>query len=247
LAAGAGALGSHDSAGALWRFDGSEPPAEPDVLVEFGRHPRAGPGRVHRTRDLSPADVDRVGPIPVTSPSRTLCDLAPRLPACRLEAVLDHAERRGLIWRPHLRWRLDALRRCGRAGLPALADLLDRTDGRPLGDSWLEQEAIRLIVHAGLPVPRVQVSLRRGSGPSPHGSGKTIARVDLIWERERLVAEIAGQGTHATRRDRQHDAERASDLGLEGWRIATFVYEDVVERPAYVVDALRAHLGAAAA
>ena len=55
-----------------------------------------------------------------------------------------------------------------------LADLLNRTDGRPLGDSWLEQEAIRLITHAGIPVPRVQVTLRRRS--SPHGSRKTIAR-----------------------------------------------------------------------
>jgi hypothetical protein len=247
LAAGAGALGCHESAGALWRYEGIVRPAVPDVLVAFGRHPRSGPGRVHRTRDLGLADVDRVGLIPVTSPSRTLCDLAPLLPPNRLESVLDHAERRGLVWRPHLRWRLDALRRCGRAGLPALADLLDRTEGRPLGDSWLEQEAIRLIARAGLPVPRVQVTLRRGPGPSPHGSGKRIARVDLIWDHARLVAEIAGQGTHATRRQRQHDAERASDLGLRRWRVVTFVYEDVVERPAYVVDTLLAHLAAAAA
>jgi hypothetical protein len=240
----ADALASHFTAGALWRFDRVAPPTAPDVLVAFGRHPRAGPGTIHRTRDLTVADVDRVGLMPVTTAARTLCDLSPLLPPDRLEAVLDHAERRGQIWRPHLRWRLDALRRFGRPGLPALAALLDRTDGRPLGDSWLEQEAIRLIVHAGLPVPRVQVKLRRR--PGADGSRRRIARVDLLWDDARLVAEISGQGTHASRRDRQRDGERASDLGLARWRVVTFVYEDVVERPAYVVDTLLAHLAVAA-
>lgn len=244
IAAGDGALASLRTAGALWTFDGATPPADPDVLIRFGRHPRAGPGRIHRTRDLSAADVARVGPIPVTSPARTLCDLAAVLPAHRLEAVLDHAERRGQIWRPHLLWRLDALRRCGRAGLPALAAILDRTDGRPLGDSWLEQEAIRLIVHAGLPVPRVQVKLRRR--PTGDGGRRGIARVDLFWDDTRLVAEIAGHGTHATRRDRQRDAERSADLMSADWHVVTFVYEDVVERPAYVVDTIRTHLALAA-
>lgn len=244
VAAGDGALASLETAGALWRFDGAAPPAVPDVLIRFGRHPRAGPGRIHRTRDLAPADASRVGLIPVTSPARTICDLAALLPADRLEAVLDHAERRGQIWRPHLLWRLDALRRCGRAGLPALATILDRSDGRPLGDSWLEQEAIRLIVHAGLPVPRVQVKLRRRR--AGEGGRHRIARVDLFWDVPRLVAEIAGHGTHATRRDRQRDAERSADLVLAGWHVITFVYEDVVERPAYVVDTLRTHLALAA-
>jgi Protein of unknown function (DUF559) len=244
LAAGAGALASLATAGALWRFDRIVPPPDPDVLVGFGRHPRAGPGHIHRTRDLTVADADRVGLIPVTTPARTICDLAAALPADRLEAVLDHAEQRNQLWRPHLRWRLDALRRCGRSGLPALAALLDRTDGRPLGDSWLEQEAIRVIVHAGLPVPRAQVKLRRRAAID--GARPTIARVDLFWDDARLVAEIAGQGTHAVRRDRQRDAERGSDLALARWRVVTFVYEDVVERPDYVVDTIRSHLALAA-
>ncbi len=244
LAAGPGAATSHLTAGALSRFDGILPPLLPEVLVAFGRHPTAVPGLVHRSRDLGAADLDLHHLIPRTTPARTICDISPLLPPERLEAVLDHAERRGLIWRPHLRWRLDALRRRGRPGLPALAALLDRTEGRPLGDSWLEQEAIRLITHAGLPVPRVQVHLRRRGRPG--GSGRSIARVDLLWEDDRLVAEISGQETHASRRDRQAEAERGSDLGLVGWQVVTFVYEDVVERPAYVVDRIRAHLALAA-
>ncbi len=240
LAAGNGAVVSHMSAAALWRFDGIAR-GEIEVTVPRGRQPRAVPGTVHRTIDLGPADVDRRR-IPCTTPARTICDIAPRLDPARLEAVLDHAERRNQIWRPQLRWRLDGLRRQGRPGIPTLVELLDRTEGRPLGDSWLEQEAIRLVTHSGLPCPRVQVKLRKRAG-SP---GKVIARVDLFWDDVKLVAELAGHGTHATRRDRQNGAERAARLGLERWRVVEFTYEDVVERPHYVVQTLRSYLAQAA-
>ncbi|MFP3901263.1 MAG: DUF559 domain-containing protein [Acidimicrobiia bacterium] len=89
-------------------------------------------------------------------------------------------------------------------------------------------------MQAGLPVPRCQVHLR-----CPGGG---IARVDLLWDRSRLVAELNGHGSHATRRRRQADAERAARLALAGWRVIAFTYEDVTERPAYVVATIAAHL-----
>ncbi len=234
LAAGPGAVVSHMTAAALWRFDGVQPTASPEVAVPHGRQPRSVPGLVHRCRDLVVADIEARHLVPRTSPVRTICDIAWQLTPPRLEAVLDHAERTNQIRRPLLRWRLDALRRSGRSGLPGLVALLDRTDGRPLGDSWLEQEAIRLIVGAGLPVPRVQVKLRTAGG--------RIARVDLFWDDATLAVELAGHGTHATRRRRQADAERAARLGLQGWQVVEFTYEDVVERPLYVVETIRGYL-----
>jgi very-short-patch-repair endonuclease len=235
LAAGDGALASHMSAATLWRFDGlGRPGAEVEVTVRRPRHPRAVPGIVHRTLDLGPADVEPRQVIPRTTPARTLLDIAGRLGSGELEAALDDAERRGLVWRPHLRWRSEELRRRGRQGVPALARLLDRTDGRPLGDSWLEQAAIRHIVGAGLPVPRVQVKQRKAGGG--------IARVDLLWDDANLVVELAGHGTHSTRRQRQSDAERAARLGLQSWKVVEFTYEDVVERPGYVIDMIRSYL-----
>lgn len=238
LVAGPGAVASHMTAATLWRFDGMPPAGRVEITVPRGRQPRVAQAIVHSSVDLGPADVDTRHLVPRTSPCRTLCDIAPRLSGSRLEAVLDHAERANQIWRPQLRWRLENLRRQGRAGLPALARLLDRTDGRPLGDSWLEQEAIRIVTHSGLPLPRVQVRLRTHAG----SSAKTIGRVDLFWDDARLVAELAGHGTHATRRERQSDAERAARLGLGGWRLVEFTYEDVVERPHYVVDTIRRYL-----
>ena len=235
LAAGDGAVASHMSAAGLWRLDGiAGPDDEVEVTVRRPRDPRAVPGIVHRTLDLGPADVEPRQLIPRTTAARTLLDLAGRVSPGQLEAALDDAERRGLVWRPHLRWRSEELRRRGRRGVPALARLLDRTDGRPLGDSWLEQAAIRHIVTAGLPVPRVQVRKRKVGGG--------IARVDLFWDDARLVVELAGHGTHSTRRQRQADAERSARLGLGGWLVVEFTYEDVVERPDYVVEMIGAYL-----
>ena len=234
LMAGDGAVASHLSAAALWGFDGGRPgPVE--VSVPRGRQPRTLRGvAMQRSVDLVRADVDTKRLIPCTTPARTLIDVAPRLPERQLEAALDGAERDGLVWRPHVRWRLGELRRQGRSGVPTLAALLDRTEGRPLGDSWLEQEALRLIAGAGLPVSRCQVKLRKAGGG--------IARVDLFWDSARLVVELDGHGTHASRRQRQCGAERAARLGLAGWRVVPFTYEDVVERPHYVVETIQAYL-----
>jgi Protein of unknown function (DUF559) len=238
LKAGPGAVASHLAAARLWRFEGISR-GQVEVTVPAGRHPVPDHGSIHRSRDLVAADIERRARIPVTTAARTLLDIAPRVEESCLEAVLDHAERRGIVWRPHLRWRLRELARQGRPGVPVVRRLLDRTEGRGLGDSWLEQEGLRLIAHAGLPVPRCQVELRKAGGG--------IARVDLFWEEARLVVELDGHGTHATRRDRQAAAERAARLGLERWHVVSFTYEDVTERPDYVVAMIRTYLGSVAA
>jgi very-short-patch-repair endonuclease len=236
IAAGEGAVASHLTAAVLWRFDGITP-GEVDVTVPRHRRPRVVPGNVHRSSDLGPADVGLRRCVPCTSATRTFIDIAPQLDARALEAVLDGAERDGKLWRPRLRWRIGQMRRHGvaaRPGLTAIEALLDRTEGRPLGDTWLEQEAIRIVSAAGLPLPRVQVKRRK------HGGG--AARVDLWWDDAEVIAELAGQGTHATRRQRQADDERAARLGLMGWQVVEFTYEDVVERPEHVAEMIRAYL-----
>ena len=236
MAAGVDAVASHGAAAALWGFDGVDPGAL-DVTVPASRRPRAVPGRLHRARDLGPADTTRRGPIPCTTAVRTLVDLASVVDARALEAALDGAERDGTIWRPQLRWYLGRLRTPGRRGRPGLAAverLVERTEGRPEGDTWLEQEAIRIIAAAGLPAPRTQV-IRRGVGGA-------CARVDLYWDDAKLVVELAGHGTHATRRQRQADDERAARLTLAGYRVVEFTYEDVRERPEHVVAMIAAFL-----
>lgn len=235
LAGGDRTMASHATAAVLARFEGSRPGIDIELsLVPPGqRRPPAGTV-LHRPRALGPADRDTIGPIPVTSPARTLFDIAPRLSDHQLEAVLDHACRRGQIWLPHLRWRLDDLQTNGRPGVPRLRALVDRDSRWGPGESWLETEGFRRIADAGLPLPRCQVGCSRADGRR--------ARVDLVWDEARLVVELHGHETHATRRQRQADAERAAALELAGWRVISFTYEDVTERPSYVVATIAAHL-----
>lgn len=113
LAAGEAAVASHATAAALWRFDGMSHRTGDvvEISVPRERNPRPLDGvALHRCRRLDVADVDPGRTVPCTTAARTLIDIAPRLSRDRLEAVLDHAEQRGLVWRPHVRWRLDRLR-----------------------------------------------------------------------------------------------------------------------------------------
>ena len=53
------------------------------------------------------------------------------------------------------------------------------------------------------------------------------------------MVELAGHGTHSTRRELQVDAQRHTELTLRGLRVLTFRYEDVRDRSTWVVARLR--------
>ena len=91
LACRPGAVLSHASAGALWeiRFSNAE---RIDVTVPGAGRPVVPGLRVHRARALGPGDVTTRFGIPVTSPTRTILDLAATLRARALEQLLDRAE-----------------------------------------------------------------------------------------------------------------------------------------------------------
>ncbi|HET6949597.1 MAG TPA: DUF559 domain-containing protein [Acidimicrobiales bacterium] len=233
LEAGPGAVVSHLAACALWRLDGIAPGAV-EVTVPRGRRPRRVAGIVHRSRDLLAVDVHRGGVPPVTTPSRSLIDAAAVLDRDRLAAALDGATRSGLVHVPYLQWRIEELRRHGRPGIGRIAAVVPAGTAREREESWLERRATQAIRAAGLPPPRSQVRLR-------HRRGR--ARVDLCYDETRLVVEVDGHATHATRRERQADAERAAGLVAAGWRVVRFTYEDVVDRPAYLAATIRTLLG----
>jgi very-short-patch-repair endonuclease/predicted transcriptional regulator of viral defense system len=233
LGAGSGAVVSHMAACAWWRFAGIRPSAV-EVSVERPLQRCDVAGVVHRVRDLHAVDVDRRGVVPVTTPSRSLIDAAPRMSRAQITDVLDAAVRERTIDLAHLRWRLDELRRRGRPGIRrVLAALPPEEEPRPKEESWLERRLTRLIARARLPPPRCQVPLRHSGG---------VARVDMYYECARLVIETDGHGSHATRSERQADAERDARLGAAGYRVLRFTYDDVVRRPGYVVGMIRAYV-----
>ena len=96
LACGPRAALSHRDAGVLWamRRRGSAF-VEVTVPTRAGRSARPGI-RIHRSA-LDPLDVVQELGIPVTTPARTLLDLAEVLPARAVERAIDEAERLRLL------------------------------------------------------------------------------------------------------------------------------------------------------
>jgi very-short-patch-repair endonuclease len=99
LAVGADAVLSHASAAALWELTPTLNPPAFNAVVEVtfpggGKRKRAGI-RIHRSTTLTKAHTTLRRNIPVTTPTRTLEDLRPRLPLPQFHAALRQAEIRG--------------------------------------------------------------------------------------------------------------------------------------------------------
>lgn len=76
LACGPGSVLTHHTAAALWGFAAARPPGTP-VDVGLPRNARGRPGiRVHRIRTLHSSETTTLHGLRLTTPERTLLDLA---------------------------------------------------------------------------------------------------------------------------------------------------------------------------
>jgi len=149
------------------------------------------------------------------------------------ENAIDSAIRRRLTTEARLHQRLLRDHRPGINGSRVLLEALVDTGG----ESSLERWFLRLVREAGIARPVLQKTFR--------ADGRTVARVDAFFPGD-LVVEVAGHGTHATRQQRQVDEQRRTELTLRGFRVITFTYDDVRDRPQWVIGRLREALAFAA-
>jgi len=157
LACGPGAVLSHRSAADLLELRATDR-SRIEVTV-LGKARRGHRGvQAHRSRTLDPArDVIAIRGIPVTTPSRTVLDLADVLPIRGVERALDQAE---IAWRLDLGALEDQLRRNhGRHGAGALRALLTRRREPALTANELEERMLAICRESGLPRPEVNVLL----------------------------------------------------------------------------------------
>jgi hypothetical protein len=208
---------------------------EVELVVPRCHRGRLGTGVVRSTRlPIRRGDVQLIEGLRVLRAERLILD-APlfRFSQAENENAIDAAIRLRLVSEQRLRTRVITEHRSGINGSRRLLDALVDTGG----ESRLERWFLRICREAGLPRPVLQKVYR--------ADGRTIARVDAEFP-VGLVVEVAGDGTHATRRQRQHDAERHTELTLRGKRVLTFTYDDVRDRPSWMVDRLRRGLDRAA-
>jgi very-short-patch-repair endonuclease len=226
LACGEGAVLSHQSAGELWKIRRSRGPGPVEVTIPRARGARPRPGLiVHRIPTLLSSETTIQAGIPVTTPGRTLLDLAARLPRRQLERAIDEAERLGLCTEDDLDDVAEA--HSGRAGAGALRTLLEEhRAGSTATRNDFEERFLALSRRYRLPQPEVNVPL-------------LDYVVDFLWPEARLVVEVDGRATHGTRRAFQEDRERDGRLTVVGYRVVRFTWWDITRRPAIVADRIR--------
>src|SRR5207248_1858689 len=151
---GSHAVLSHFAAAALWGFVRWDD-RYPEVTVIGVAHRRQQRIRIHRTQQLDARDGTRHEMIPVTSPARTLVDLASLLGYRPLRRAVRQAQSMRLTSVVQL---ADALCRAGRKrGVSELRRII--ATGPAPTRSELEDVILDLIVRGGLVHPEVNVPL----------------------------------------------------------------------------------------
>ena len=226
LDVGAPCWSSGPTAAALHGFDGFRLQRPFHLTIPRDRNVRRLNVIVHSSADLPPLDQEMVEDLPVTSPARTLIDLARLESAVRLTAALDSALRDGLVSEDLVHRRIAELRTKGRYGIPRLLDVLEGREVTRGGHSWLEREFLRLVAAAGLPRPECQVVLTRAHD--------RLVRVDCRFPGTPIIVELLGYRFHRTKEQMSRDAERLNALVLDGFTPFQFTYDQVVNQSAVV-------------
>jgi len=224
-----GAVLCRRSAAALWGMTTTE---RRDVDITVPRTLRARPDlAVHRARLPADERTTHHG-IPVTTPARTLFDLAALLSPHRLERAATEAEIRRLGSPTTLAVLIERYPR--RAGNRAIRDLLaSGAIGRNVTRRDLELRFLGFLDEAGLPRPRVNAKVDLPDRPR---------EVDGLWADRRLVVELDGYATHGTRAAFEEDRARDRALQAAGYRVVRITWRQLHEDRATVVAQLRSLL-----
>jgi very-short-patch-repair endonuclease len=201
-----------------------------DVTVRTPNRRRRTGIRARRDPLLGPDEVTHVQGIPITTPTRTVFDLATVLAPPDLERALARADKRGLAELATL-WSLVA-RYPTRRGSGTLRTLLLSGGGRDLTRSEAEERFLTLLKRAELPRPEVNASLGR-------------YEVDFLWRTERLVVEVDGFAFHSSRSSFEDDRRRDAALAARAFRVVRVTWRQIVRRPEATVARLAQALAVA--
>jgi very-short-patch-repair endonuclease len=226
FAAGIGAALSHSTAARGWVFVPTL--TSPIHVIVGGRRPRSRAGLIIHADALDPRDRRMRHGLALTSPARTLLDLAAHAPAEVVVRALREARVVGLVHDGELAAVIDRApaQHRGRRRLEALSSTVGAEPTR----SELEQTLLRLIDDAGLPRPLVN-----------HRHGR--AMVDFTWPEHRVIVEVDGWAAHGDKRAFEHDRARDAERQALGDVVLRFTWRQVKEQPLRVIARIAQTLG----
>ena len=227
LACGERAVLSHFAAAAFWGFWAWEERLI-DVTVPGGA--RAFDGvRVHRTRGLG-RDVLVRDLMRVTTPARTLLDLAAILPEKALRTIVRRAEAQRAV---SIRQILELLARSnGHRGAAKLRAVI--AGGSAPTRSDLEDLLLDLLDRAGIERPEINAPLRL--------DGERIVP-DYLWRDRRVAIEADSVTWHDHKLTREHDADKQAQLEAIGLRVLRITWTQITRSPQQTLTRIRAALG----
>lgn len=221
LACGSRAALSHTSAGAHWGIVEDGRAIHVSVPLAVVRRP---PGIVVHRRSMLAREVIVHRGVSVTTPARTLVDLALVVSIGLLERAVNEADKLDLIDPEQLRAELDLL--AGRPGVRVLRMLLDRRTF-VLSASRLEQRFLPIVRRARLGRPQTGVEVCGFS-------------VDFFWPDLGLVVETDGLRYHRTPAEQARDRLRDQAHTAAGLTPLRFTHAQVAYEPEYVGRVLAA-------
>ena len=207
------------------------PQVDPTIHLSLDEKRASPKGLKLHTRDLHPHETTTVhGDLRVTTPERTILDIAPTLDDEQLENVIALAIRNRITSERRLQAQLQ--RRRGHRGTKRIRQILGE------GPELTASEAERLFLRM----------LRAAELDEGAELNKRMGRVmpDVVWRRQKVIVEIDSWRWHGNRRTFESDADRQSRWTAQGWVPLKFTPRQLRDQPLLVVARLTAALVRAA-
>ncbi len=215
------AFASHATAARVWGAPIETGPGEHVTVPVAGERLRRDGVTCHVRADADAVVVDGVR---VSSLPDLFVEMAGELSLVELVVLGDWMVRRKAMTPARL------LAACLSA--PGVAGRLARSAAsyvRPGVDSPMETRLRMLLVLAGLPEPRVNLTIR-------DVDGEPVRRFDLSWPEGKVIVEYDGR--HHVEREEQWEVDlaRREEIDDHGWRILVVVARGIYRDPGSTVD-----------
>lgn len=221
LAVGGDAVLSHASAAAAWELRRVGAGAIHITIPGWPGRARRPGLRVHRSTTLVRRETTSYRGIPITTPLRTLVDIAATLEGRPLEHALDLADQRRLIDFAEFN------RRPIPTSLQAVLSLY--TAGSTVTRSEMEERFLQLCDDHRFRRPQVNTRIEG-------------EEVDFVWRDARLIVEVDGYRYHRSPSSFESDRERDVMLAVAGWQVMRFTWTQLTTRPRWVARAVAKRL-----
>lgn len=209
LLGGAGTALSHATAAAVHELPHLVKSSALELTAIRPRQPRLSGVQIHRVSRLDPSDLQLRHGLRITSPSRTIVDLSPRLGVPLLERVVDEGCVLGLWSVDDITTSMERMDWPRRPGSQSLRSVLEARAGEGDADSVLEYRIVRVLAPFAPFETQYQVLL----------NGELFV-LDVAWPDVRVGVETDGRTPRARSYGKFHSGRHKDNVLLShGWRV----------------------------